>query len=266
MELRDACKSRQTPGKVLEKKQKDGKKGTEQGKKAQALSLPLAGLTASALAPGLGSSMSSSSSSSSAESLDLYGIVSGISSATLYESASSAAFVSASATEDWPESSSRSPAPSPSAAARRDARRRDAEANPGRDETTGEDIGRRPRASPREARAKVGRVRSRRRIGEYPTRTGRGRAWASTRSAGARRMADRAVASMSWGGVKISASGKVASTGARASPGAVTPREHSVSPWLFRSLGPSEKSRRDSWRKRDRRSVLRTRVDRDVFD
>lgn len=189
----------QSASTLITRKQKDGKKGTEQGKKAQALSLPLAGLTASALAPGLGSSMSSSSSSSSAESLDLYGIVSGISSATLYESASSAAFVSASATEDWPESSSRSPAPSPSAAARRDARRRDAEADPGRDETTGEDIGRRPRASPREARAKVGRVRSRRRIGEYPTRTGRG-AWASTRSAGARRMADLAVASMSGGG------------------------------------------------------------------
>ena len=136
--------------------------------------MPLAGLTASALAPGPGSSMSSSS-SSSAESLDLYGIVSGISSATLYESASAAAFVSASATEDWPESSSRSPAPSPSAAARRDARRRDAEADPGRDESTGEDIGRRPRASLREARAKVGRVRSRRRIGEYPARTGRAR-------------------------------------------------------------------------------------------
>ena len=188
----------QSASTLITRKQKDGKKGTEQGKKAQALSLPLAGLTASALAPGPGSSMSSSS-SSSAESLDLYGIVSGIPSATLYESASAAAFVSASATEDWPESSSRSPAPSPSAAARRDARRRDAEADPGRDETTGEDIGRRPRASPREARAKVGRVRSRRRIGEYPTRTGRG-AWASTRSAGARRMADRAVASMSGGG------------------------------------------------------------------
>ena len=116
----------QSASTLITRKQKDGKKGTEQGKKAQALSLPLAGLTASALAPGPGSSMSSSS-SSSAESLDLYGIVSGIPSATLYESASAAAFVSASATEDWPESSSRSPAPSPSAAARRDARRRDAE-------------------------------------------------------------------------------------------------------------------------------------------
>lgn len=219
--------------------------------------MPLAGLTASALPPAPGNLMSSSS-SSSAESLDLYGIVSGISSATLYESASAASFVSASATEDWPEtsSSSRLPAPSPSA----DARRRDAEADPGRDETKGEDIGRRPRASPREARAKVGRVRSRRRIGEYP-RTGRARAWAPTPSAGARRMADRAVASMSGGG--IPASGKVASTGARASPGGVTPREHSVSPWLFRCLGTSENSRRDSWKAGP---MFSARVDRDVFD
>lgn len=201
---------RASQGRHVQKREKaleTRKTGTEQGKKAQALSLPLAGLTASALAPAPGNLMSSSSSSSSAESLDLYGIVSGISSATLYESASAAAFASASATEDWPEtsSSSRSPAPSPSA----DARRRDAEADPGRDETTGEDIGRRPRASPREARAKVGRVRSRRRIGEYP-RTGRARAWAPTRSAGARRMADRAVAIMSrGGGIPASEKGRV---------------------------------------------------------
>lgn len=227
----------------------------------------MAGLTASALAPGLGSSMSSSSSSSSAESLDLYGIVSGISSATLYESASSAAFVSASATEDWPESSSRSPAPSPSAAARRDARRRDAEADPGRDETTGEDIGRRPRASPREARAKVGRVRSRRRIGEYPTRTGRARAWASTRSAGARRMADLAVASMSgWGGVKDTGvrEGRVdwraRFAGSCDAPGAL---RVAVALSLFgpvREVAPRQLDRRSVL------SVLRTRVDRDVFD
>jgi len=213
--------------------------------------------------------MSSSSSSSSAESLDLYGIVSGISSATLYESASSAAFVSASATEDWPESSSRSPAPSPSAAARRDARRRDAEADTGRDETTGEDIGRRPRASPREARAKVGRVRSRRRIGEYPTRTGRARAWASTRSASARRMTDRAVASMSGGGVKDTGvrEGRVdwraCFAGSCDAPGAL---RVAVALSLFGPVREVAPRQLDSWRKRDRRSVLRTRVDRDVFD
>jgi hypothetical protein len=100
------------------------------------------------------------SSSSSAESRDLYGIVSGISSATLYASVSA----SASATEDWPRSSSsRLPSTSPSDAARRSPRPRDAKTDPRRGEPMGEDIGERARGSPREARAKVGKPR--RRIG-----------------------------------------------------------------------------------------------------